>query len=77
MNEWHSVKNDGLPPEGTECIVTVEFFDGTRNVYDSYKWAKGMWRYWSEQYEDWEDMDEDADEQVVAWMPYPEPYEGD
>ena len=74
---WHSVKKEGLPPEGTECIVTVEFFDGTRSVYDSFKWAKGMWRYWSEQYEDWEDMDEEADEQVVAWMPYPALYEGE
>lgn len=76
MNEWHSVKNDGLPPKDTDCIVTVEFYDGTRNVYDSYKWSGGMWRYWSEQYEEWKDGEE-ADEHVVAWMPYPEPYEGD
>lgn len=36
MNEWHSVKKDGYPPDDTFCLVTVVYGDGSRAVEDAY-----------------------------------------
>lgn len=91
MSDWKSVKKDGYPPEKEWVIITAIDRDGDRytqtgcryirdleeeNYTDEYisKHPNGVWE-WA--YEAGADYWEDIENEVIAWMLEPEPYEGD
>lgn len=88
---WHSVKQEGLPPEREIVLVTVIYFNGERGVYENARYIRDLK---SEGYKDefcaehpdgiWEWLYEAGagywehlDNTVVAWAYSPEPYMGD
>lgn len=69
---WHSIKVDGLPNDGQVVWVTYCYERDYKEASDSHRWHKGKWQEFV--YNDWEDVAlQDA---IIAWMPYPAPYEG-
>lgn len=71
---WHSVKKDGTPTVPGRYFVTAVDEDGKRVVYVNYAWCDWSWQIWDEEDEEWYYSDDDD---VIAWMPFPEPYDGD
>lgn len=97
MNEWHSVKHEGLPPDEEIVLVTIRYKCGN-TVYEGFKHCRDLTKYvdmrykngkdfvmnhkdgaWYSYHSDgfWEYWSDGVGYEIVAWMPYPAPYEGD
>ena len=94
---WHSVSNDGLPPDEEMVLVTIRH-KGGNEVCEGFKHCRDLTKYVDMRYKNgkdfvmrhkdgawysynsdgfWEYWSDGVGYEIVAWMPYPEPYEGD
>ncbi len=69
---WIKLTPDTMPPDGDIVMVTVESWNGERDVYPEARFNKkrGKWEW---PYEAGADYWDDIDEKVTHWMPLPEP----
>ena len=88
---WHSVKEEGCPPEYRRVVVTIERFDGKRSTISGARYIKDLAQegyadefckehpegIWEWPYEAGADYWEPIEEKVIAWAECPEPYEGE
>lgn len=71
MNEWIPV-SERLPEEGEVVLTTVKGIQGILEnfVYADCRYINGIWESLVEaNYDYWTEIVD-----VIAWMPYPEPY---
>lgn len=62
--------SEKLPEDNSTVLVTIHFFKYTKIEFGQY--SDGKWFWLNESSAGyWEDTDD-----VVAWMPLPEPYKG-
>ena len=62
--QWIPVEN-GLPKEGQRVVVTIQWINGNRTVYDTNRDDVTCWRGLG------------RDVNIIAWMPLPKPYEAE
>lgn len=67
--KWIPV-SERLPEYGREVLTCND------GGYIEIQSCESTYTYWENQFGDWSAIDEDLWDEVVAWMPLPEPYKG-
>ena len=70
---WHSVAKEGYPPNDKIVLITYDYGKDGKSVESDHRRHDGTWQEWYDN--DWEDVV--FSEPIIAWMPYPEPYDGE